>query len=343
MKHQPSQFEESLEQLLQAVPIPERTDHTAELRARVLNDYRERQSRHAKPKQSFMHTLFTRLFLATSAVAAVFILGAVLYSQPAVQTQVAKLRGTETNPTPVNSIITQLSPQEVFAKSVEQTFNTSSPMGRFVRARMFQAPDDSEFYSEERLWVQDKNVRSDTYGNNGNDPTIPESAMEIQKADGSIVACALQVGFSCERLASENGNSAPLSNLINGIGVAQFLNSEYQTALQNGEIIESRKQLLNGVEQFIVTYRYTIPGINVMQDSIFYLNPQTYEVLRIEELPNAARLQEKTRVTEIIDSRELTNEEAMTVFTIDHWEKTIIEYYRTVLQFEPPVLTRNGF
>lgn len=343
MKHSPSQFEESLEQLLQAVPIPERTDHTAELRTRVLNDYRERQGRHAEPKQSFMNLFLKRVFIATGGAAAVFILGAVLYSQPAVQTQVAKLHGTSTNPTPVNSIVAQLSPQEVFAKSVEQTFNTSLPMGRFVRVRMFQTPDDSEFYSEERLWVQDKNVRSDTYGNNGNDPTIPESAMQIHQADGSMITCTVQVGFSCERFDSANVNSALLSSQVNGIGVAQFLDSEYQIALQNGEIIESRTQLLNGVEQLVVTYRYTIPGIDVIQDSIFYLNSQTYEVLRIEELPNAARLQEKTRVTEIIESRELTNEEAMSVFTVDHWEKTIVDYYRTALQFQPPVLIRSGF
>ncbi len=165
MKKTSSQFEESLEQLLQAVPIPERTDHAAELRTRVLNDYRERQARHAEPKSSFMNLFLKRVFIATGGAAAVFILGAVLYSQPVVQTQVAKLRGTENNPTSVNSIITQLSPQEVLADSMAATINelNDTSKAHFVHMKdsFYNADQTLERTTETKSWKQGLDTRSE--------------------------------------------------------------------------------------------------------------------------------------------------------------------------------------
>ncbi len=196
MKHQPSQFEESLEQLLQATPIPERADHTAELRARVLNDYRERQVRYAEPKLSFMNTVFPRLFLATSGAVSVLAIGFVIFNQPVVQTQVAKLRGNSNVNTPTHSLLSQLSPKEVLADSLAATIGelNDTSQSHYVHMKTTSKSTDGTIDStiDFQSWKEGLNVRVKTtdtdHVNNTTGMTTQLTSYEADETSWNCVA-----------------------------------------------------------------------------------------------------------------------------------------------------------
>ncbi len=127
MKHSPSQFEESLEQLLRAVPIPERTDHTEELRYATIQAYRTYQiySMHT----STYRRRWLRLLIPASALAVGALVFVLAGGPLAIQQAGQKFARTNS---PIANITNQ-SAESVVADSITNTFGTSAQAIRHMK------------------------------------------------------------------------------------------------------------------------------------------------------------------------------------------------------------------
>ena len=148
MKHSPSQFEESLEQLLQAVPIPERTDRTAALRHATIQAYRTHQiySMHT----STYRRQWLRLLIPASALAVGALVFVLAGGPLAIQQAGQKFARTNS---PIANITNQ-SVESVVADSITNTFGTSAQAIRHMKIRYTSGSEKWDANQTIETWSQ---------------------------------------------------------------------------------------------------------------------------------------------------------------------------------------------